>query len=272
MGRCFSWDSTRPGCSTSCQCTHHTAMTHIPCNKSHQGGPFLTSVQDKARGFYLMSMQRDPSRWPMSNQCTWADASQGTGQGQGVLPHVNAPTIQQGLSRRFIPNQCAPVDRTVLEALREMDLKINYLTSLVESLVGGRRILPPQQQDDEDLNVIPLDSVEALENLEERLLSNGLKQRMINMLSLSGGHTMKKTIWRIASKVFTPNLAKSLNWCGRGDKRGLKQTACGQVIIAAAMKNPVLPAPTEAEAENCLKDYLRLATRKKTLNYILFSS
>ncbi|XP_062864423.1 uncharacterized protein LOC134326151, partial [Trichomycterus rosablanca] len=112
-----------------------------------------------------------------------------------------------------------------------MDLKINYLTSLVESLVGGRRILPPQQQDDEDLNVIPLDSVEALENLEERLLSNGLKQRMINMLSLSGGHTMKKTIWRIASKVFTPNLAKSLNWCGRGDKRGLKQTACGQVII-----------------------------------------
>ncbi|XP_062864209.1 uncharacterized protein LOC134325932 isoform X5 [Trichomycterus rosablanca] len=230
---------------------------HIPCNKSHQGGPCLTSVQDKARGFYLMSMQRDPSRWPMSNQCTWADASQGTGQGQGILPHVNAPTIQQGLSRRFIPNQCA--HRTVLEALRKMDLKINYLTSLVESLVCGRRILPPQQQDDEDLNVIPLDSVEALENLEERLLSNGLKQRMINMLSLSGGHTMKKTIWRIASKVFTPNLAKSLNWCGRGDKRGLKQTACGQVIIAAVMKNPVLPAPTEAEAENCLKDYLQLA-------------
>ncbi|XP_062865614.1 uncharacterized protein LOC134328450 [Trichomycterus rosablanca] len=199
----------------------------------------------------------------MSNQCTWADASQGTGQGQGVLPHVNAPTIQQGLSRRFIPNQCAPVDRTVLEALKEMDLKINYLTSLVESLVGGRRILPPQQQDDEDLNVIPLDSVEALEHLEERLLSNGLKQRMINMLSLSGGHTMKKTIWRIASKVFTPNLAKNLNWCGRGDKRGLKQTACGQVIIAATMKNPVLPAPTEAEAENCLKDYLRLAPGRR---------
>ncbi|XP_062849582.1 uncharacterized protein LOC134311861 [Trichomycterus rosablanca] len=32
---------------------------------------------------------------------------------------------------------------------------------------------------------------------------------------------------------------------------------------AAAMKNPVLPAPTEAEAENCLKDYLRLAPGRR---------
>ncbi|XP_037399474.1 uncharacterized protein LOC119264765 isoform X2 [Pygocentrus nattereri] len=197
--------------------------------------------------------------WNMPNTYTWP--SQDTRQGQDVLSHTNAPTAQQGPSRRFINNQCTPVDRTVLEALREMDLKITYLTSLVESFVGGRRILPPQQvQDEEEMNIFPLNSMETLEDLEKRLLNNGLKQRMTNTLSLSGGHTMKKTIWRIASKVFTPNLAKSLNWCGRGDKRGLKQTACGQLIIAAAVKNPALPAPTEAEAEKCLKDYLRLAS------------
>ncbi|KAL7883461.1 hypothetical protein SRHO_G00011190 [Serrasalmus rhombeus] len=162
------------------------------------------------------------------------------------------------------PSDVQAVDRTVLEALREMDLKTTYLTSLVESFVGGRRILPPQQvQDEEEMNIFPLNSVETLEDLEKRLLNNGLKQRMTNTLSLSGGHTMKKTIWRIASKVFTPNLAKSLNWCGRGDKRGLKQTACGQLIIAAAVKNPALPAPTEAEAEKCLKDFLRLAPARR---------
>ncbi|XP_037387703.1 uncharacterized protein LOC108411816 isoform X7 [Pygocentrus nattereri] len=118
-------------------------------------------------------------------------------------------------------------------------------------------------QVEEEMNVFPLNSVETLEDLEKRLLNNGLKQRMTNTLSLSGGHTMKKTIWRIASKVFTTNLAKSLNWCGRGHKRGLKQTACGQLIIAAAGKNPTLPAPTEAEAEKCLKDYLRLAPARR---------
>ncbi|KAL7883501.1 hypothetical protein SRHO_G00011590 [Serrasalmus rhombeus] len=145
-----------------------------------------------------------------------------------------------------------------------MDLKTTYLTSLVESFVGGRRILPPQQvQDEEEMNIFPLNSMETLEDLEKRLLNNGLKQRMTNTLSLSGGHTMKKTIWRIASKVFTPNLAKSLNWCGRGDKRGLKQTACGQLIIAAAVKNPALPAATEAEAKKCLKDFLRLAPARR---------
>ncbi|XP_076851258.1 uncharacterized protein LOC143501972 [Brachyhypopomus gauderio] len=85
-----------------------------------------------------------------------------------------------------------------------------------------------------------------------------------NMLSLSGGHTIKRTIWWISSKVFTPNLAKSLNWCGRGHKRVLKQTACGQLAIAAAVKNPALPAPMKSEAEKCLKDYLHLAPARRS--------
>lgn len=57
----------------------------------------------------------------------------------------------------------AAVDRTVLEALREIDLKIGYLTSLVESFIGGRRIPPPQQlPGEEEVNFIPLDSIEDL--------------------------------------------------------------------------------------------------------------
>ncbi|KAG9267240.1 hypothetical protein AMEX_G18063, partial [Astyanax mexicanus] len=155
------------------------------------------------------------------------------------------------------------VDRTVLEALREMDLKINYLTSLVESFMGGRRIPPPQQLPVDEMNFIPLNSEEDLENMEERLQNNELKQRMIDMLSLSCGETMKKNIWRIASKLLSTDLAKKLNWCGRGNKRGLKQMISGQMIIAAAMKNPVLQAPTEADAEKCLKDYLRLAPARR---------
>ncbi|XP_049330309.1 uncharacterized protein LOC111189722 [Astyanax mexicanus] len=189
---------------------------------------------------------KETLQWPRSNQSTWAESSQGTGHAQGVLPHVSA------------------VDRTVLEALREIDLKIGYLTSLVESFIGGRRILPPQQlAGEEEVNFIPLNSIEDLENMEERLQNNELRQRMISMLSLSGGASMQKTIWRIASKLLTADLAKNLNWCGRGNKRGLKKTLFGQMIIGAAMKNPILPAPTEADAEKCLKDYLRLAPGRR---------
>ncbi|XP_062864681.1 uncharacterized protein LOC134326446 [Trichomycterus rosablanca] len=171
-------------------------ITHLPCNKMHQGGPCPTSVhgqmllmgQHKARVFYLMSVHLLYNKIHQGGPC---------------------PTSVHG--QMLLRGQ----DKT----------RVFYLMSTH----------PPYSRDCQG-GSYPI-SVH------------------INMLSLSGGHTMKKTIWRIASKVFTSNLAKSLNWCGRGDKRGLKQTACGQVIIAAAMKNPVLPAPTEAEAEKCLKDY-----------------
>ncbi|XP_062864207.1 uncharacterized protein LOC134325932 isoform X3 [Trichomycterus rosablanca] len=60
------------------------------------------------------TMQQDASRWPMSNQCTWADASHGTAQGQGVLPHVNAYTMQQEPSRWPMSDQCTGQGQGVL--------------------------------------------------------------------------------------------------------------------------------------------------------------
>ncbi|KAL7883476.1 hypothetical protein SRHO_G00011340, partial [Serrasalmus rhombeus] len=137
------------------------------------------SLQDTRQSQQVLPHAPTPQQWQtgwnMPNTYTWP--SQDTRQGQDVLSHTNAPTAQQGPSRRFINNQCTPVDRTVLEALREMDLKITYLTSLVESFMGGRRILPPQQvQDEEEMNIFPLNSMETLEDLEKRLLNNGLKQ------------------------------------------------------------------------------------------------
>ena len=44
---------------------------------------------------------------------------------------------------------------------------------------------------------------------------------------------MKKTIWRICSKVFGP-VAKLLNWCGRGQKRGIMKTNIGSLIIGTS--------------------------------------
>ncbi|CAM4487369.1 unnamed protein product [Leuciscus chuanchicus] len=148
--------------------------------------------------------------------------------------------------------------RAILETLEKMDMKINHLTSLVQSLVGNRRILPQMQNDEED-DVFPLTSIEDLDRLEQSLVDRGFMQRMVSRLSISGGPTMKKTVWRICFKVFTTNVARELNWCGRGDKRGIKSSNVGSLLIASAMRNPVLLSPTEAEAEKYIKDFLRLA-------------
>ncbi|XP_067222551.1 uncharacterized protein [Chanodichthys erythropterus] len=137
-------------------------------------------------------------------------------------------------------------------------MKINHLTSVVQSLVGNSRLNAPVLVVDSEDNVFPITSMEELDNLERKLSERGMMQKMVSRLSISGGHTMKKTIWRICSKVFGP-VAKELNWCGRGEKRGIRKTNLGALLIGAAMKNPVLPSPTEAEAEKHIKDYLRLA-------------
>lgn len=51
---------------------------------------------------------------------------------------------------------------------------------------------------------------------------------------------MKKTIWRICNKVFALNVAKQLNWCGRGDKRGIRKTNIGALIIGMSKTNGFL--------------------------------
>ncbi|XP_052447201.1 uncharacterized protein LOC127988476 isoform X2 [Carassius gibelio] len=155
-----------------------------------------------------------------------------------------------------ITNQCTPVERTILEALNELDMKINHLTSVVQSLAANNRSSAPVVDSEDE--VFPLTTMEELDKLERKLSEKAMMQKMVNSLSISGGHTLKKTIWRICSKVFGP-VAKQLNWCGRGEKRGIRKTNIGALLIGAAMKNPVLPSPTEAEAEKHIKDYLRLA-------------
>ncbi|CAM4536092.1 unnamed protein product [Leuciscus chuanchicus] len=56
--------------------------------------------------------------------------------------------------------------RAILETLEKMDMKINHLTSLVQSLVGNRCILPQMQNDEED-DVFPIASIEDLDRLEQ---------------------------------------------------------------------------------------------------------
>ncbi|XP_016093658.1 uncharacterized protein [Sinocyclocheilus grahami] len=129
-----------------------------------------------------------------------------------------------------ITNQCTPVERAILEALNELDMKINHLTSVVQSLATNSRSNAPVLVVDSEDDVFPLTTMEELVKLERQLSEKAMMQKMVNRLSISGGHTLKKTIWRICSKVFGP-VAKQLNWCGRGEKRGIRKTNIGALLI-----------------------------------------
>ncbi|XP_059408195.1 uncharacterized protein LOC132142394 isoform X3 [Carassius carassius] len=184
----------------------------------------------------------------------------GDHQGRGQTPVGVSQAEHHGDGWSAHPPDTQAVERAILETLEKMDMRINHLTSLVQSLVGNRRIVPQMQMaEEEEGGVFPLASTADLDRLEQRLADRGFMQRMVNRLSISGGPSMKKTVWRICSKVFSTDVARQLNWCGRGDKRGIRKTHIGALLIASAMRNPVLLSPTEADAEKFIKDFLRLA-------------
>ncbi|XP_066499331.1 uncharacterized protein [Hoplias malabaricus] len=165
-----------------------------------------------------------------------------------------------------IPSDCTSprhaTERCILEAIGEVQLQLQHLTAVVQSMAGDRcrgLLQQTQLEEDSEENLLPLQSAQDFEELENGLSNTATRKKTVSKLSLGGGQTMKKTIWRICEKVFTPHLAVSLNWCGRGDKRGIGLTRIKDVIVLSAMRNPQLSHPNEAEAEKAIKDWLRLA-------------
>ena len=70
----------------------------------------------------------------------------------------------------------------ILETLHELDMKINHLTSVVQSL-AGRSNVPMLVVDSED-DVFPLTSMEDLDNLERQLSERGMMQKMVRITDI----------------------------------------------------------------------------------------
>ncbi|XP_036416042.1 uncharacterized protein LOC118800002 [Colossoma macropomum] len=175
---------------------------------------------------------------------------------------TNAPRIRLSTGR-LVPGQCTP-ERAILDMLGELQVQVQHLTAVVtqrapfwgNNSLGQTPLAPVDAGEDDGL---PLESIQALKDMEIHLQNMSFRQRMVSKLSLAGGQTLKKTVWRICGKVFAPQLAVQLNWCGRGEKTAIKNTHLKDTIVLSAMRNPLLSTPTEAEAEKIIKEWLRLS-------------
>ncbi|XP_062846164.1 uncharacterized protein LOC134306496 [Trichomycterus rosablanca] len=178
--------------------------------------------------------------------------------GPANAPRVRLPT------GRLVPGQCTPAERAILEMLGELQLQVQHLTSVITQrgpFLGNSSLkMPPAPADKEEEDGLPLESIQALNDFEVHLQNKIFKQKLVSKLSLVGGQTLKKTVWRICGKVFAPQLAVQLNWCGRGEKTAIKNTHLKDTIVLSAMRNPLLPTPNEAEAEKIIKEWLRLSS------------
>lgn len=175
----------------------------------------------------------------------------------------------------------AAVERAILESQGEMDWKISHLTALVQCLVGNKHFVPLLQMEDEEEDcVFPLMSMEDLDCLEQRL--NGQRDnakickircnyaakevtKMTNfgrafmhnlyLISVLG----EQIVWQWRSnyeKDHMENLHHSFFFqCGQtaqlvwmGDKRGIRKTNIGALIIGTVCPIAMLQLHTYAES------------------------
>ncbi|XP_063057841.1 uncharacterized protein zgc:113423 isoform X2 [Engraulis encrasicolus] len=148
---------------------------------------------------------------------------------------------------------CAAVEKFLMEQVGELHLKMDHIIELLQSRHPGAR------DTDTILPMLPLATMDDLHDFDWRLQSDStFRTQVINKLSLSGGKNIRETVWRVCSKAISQNLATQLNWCGRGQKTGLKSTPIHQVLLSAVLANPV-GNYTEAEVETAMKNWLRLS-------------
>ncbi|KAK7142878.1 hypothetical protein R3I94_012279 [Phoxinus phoxinus] len=166
------------------------------------------------------------------------------------LPHRTSQ------SQRFAgsaPAGCTAVERLILEQVGELQLKVDHIIKVLQK----NNSVPLE---DIQLNMLPLLTLEDLDNFEDRLRTDStFKKKVITKLSLSGGKSLKETVWRVCTKMFDQNLSTQLNWCGRGQKTGLKSRPIHQVLLSAVLRNPAQQNYTEADIEITVRNWLRLS-------------
>lgn len=158
-----------------------------------------------------------------------------------------------------IPTNCTAVERIILEQIGELHIKVDHLTTIVQSLCQNRVQERHVQTNDYD-HLLPISTLHGLDSFDERLLRDGdFKKHVIAKLSITGGNSVKKTVWRVCKKIFTPELATQLNWCGRGEKTGIKSRPVHEVLLFSILRNGALTHITEAEIETAIQNWLRLS-------------
>ncbi|KAL0973524.1 hypothetical protein UPYG_G00205310 [Umbra pygmaea] len=163
------------------------------------------------------------------------------------------------LNTQVIQPNCTAVERIILEQLGELHLKVDHLTAMVQSLSANRTQDHHSLSNDHD-QILPISTLEDLNVLDERLPRDiDFKKSVTAKLSITGGNSVKKTVWRVCRKVFSPQLATQLNWCGRGQKTGIRTRPVKEIILSAVLGNGALSSVTEAETEMAIQNWLRLS-------------
>ncbi|KAK7930645.1 hypothetical protein WMY93_007040 [Mugilogobius chulae] len=149
--------------------------------------------------------------------------------------------------------------KTTAALMHEMLAKQDVLLeqqARIFSLLSSSQPLPDCSLDYSDL---PLRDPQGLVEMEAKLQDQDYRNKLIKHLSLIGGMDARDAVFRMMKRVLSNNLATKSNWRGMNGKCPFASLQLKEVIIAAALKNPLTPALSACEVERYIKRWLQLA-------------
>ncbi|XP_067215639.1 uncharacterized protein [Linepithema humile] len=107
-----------------------------------------------------------------------------------------------------------------------------------------------------EINVMsqfPIESEDALNQLEEALIDNNYRNNLINKLSTIGGKNLKQLILNIIKRIFTIIIAKEYSWYRKKNNKSFSDLKLCSVVISKYI---------------CTYIYPHIQTHKHTLKHI----
>ncbi|OXA56507.1 hypothetical protein Fcan01_09032 [Folsomia candida] len=110
-----------------------------------------------------------------------------------------------------------------------------------------------------DFSSIPHHHLETREHLEQTenwlKLADTNRDLLIEYLRIKGGDTVEKNTKKAFKKLVSPELARQINYTGKGGKIALKPLGIFSAVIESVRKN--YPAATDNIIEKAAKDFFR---------------
>ncbi|XP_035255501.1 uncharacterized protein si:dkey-187a12.4 [Anguilla anguilla] len=174
-----------------------------------------------------------------------SDIHHSGGVGEKLIPA--AASSETAAQRRIIS--------LLLEIKEEQQKQWAVLKELQDRMQG-----PVCEEEFEALDIdLPLRTMEQLDETERHLEDAGAQKKMVSHLSRMGGATVDDAVRRLMQAVLSFGVGSKLNWVGRGQKRGFRNTRLQGVLFRALKRTPVGKEATHHQFADVVKKWLRFA-------------
>ncbi|XP_062576465.1 uncharacterized protein LOC134238352 isoform X2 [Saccostrea cucullata] len=162
------------------------------------------------------------------------------------------------------PTTTTALDKKILECIEEVKVQTHHNTKLLQAIMkklDGLSVADDATEEGaNEINInFPLTTKDMLLELEDNLQNENTVRKLVKSLSTIGGENVKNSVRRLLGHMISNELAKTINWVGKGGKIAFSTLKLNNVLKATIRKNRLCATSTDSEIAVIAKDWFRFA-------------